>query len=145
MAPGGRLAGLGYHAWVTHGDGKLAEGQVWEAVTAASAFKLDNLTAIVDMNGIQAVGKTCDRYDLGDIRGKFSAFGWKTFEIDGHDMAQVVRALDEASEVRGVPTAIIARTVKGKGVSFAENTHAYHNNLLTKEQQEQAVREILAM
>jgi transketolase len=145
MALGGRLDGLGYHTWVILGDGELAEGQVWEAVTAASAFRLDTLTAIVDMNGIQAVGKTCDRYDLGDIRGKFAAFGWKTFEIDGHDMAQIVKALDDASKVRGVPTAIIARTVKGKGVSFAENTHTYHNNLLTKELQEQAVREILAM
>ena len=115
------------------------------AVTAAAAYKLDTLTAIVDMNGIQAVGKTCDRYDLGDIRGKFNAFGWKTFEIDGHDMGQIVKALDEASEVRGVPSAIIARTVKGKGVSFAENTAAYHNNLLTKELQEQARQEILAM
>ena len=97
------------------------------------------------MNGIQAVGRTCDRYDLGNIRGKFDAFGWKTFEIDGHDMAQVLQALDNASEVKGAPSAIIARTVKGKGVSFAENTHAYHNNLLTKEQQEAARREIMAM
>ena len=144
IALGGRLDGLNCHTWVILGDGELAEGQVWEAATAAAAYKLDSLTAIVDMNGIQAVGKTCDRYDLGDIRGKFAAFGWKTFEIDGHDMGQIVRALDEASSVRGLPTAIIARTVKGKGVSFAENTHAYHNNLLTKEQQEQARREILA-
>lgn len=144
IALGGRLDGLEYHTWVILGDGELAEGQVWEAATAAAAYKLDSLTAIVDMNGIQAVGKTCDRYDLGDIRGKFAAFGWKTFEIDGHDMGQIVRALDEASSVRGLPTAIIARTVKGKGVSFAENTHAYHNNLLTKEQQEQARGEILA-
>ena len=144
IALGGRLDGLNYHTWVILGDGELAEGQVWEAATAAAAYKLDSLTAIVDMNGIQAVGRTCDRYDLGDIRGKFAAFGWKTFEIDGHDMGQIVRALDEASSVRGLPTAIIARTVKGKGVSFAENTHTYHNNLLTKEQQEQARREILA-
>ena len=145
IALGGRLDGLDYHTWVILGDGELGEGQVWEAVTAAAAYKIDTLTAIVDMNGIQAVGKTCDRYDLGDIRGKFNAFGWKTFEIDGHDMGQIVKALDEASEVRSVPSAIIARTVKGKGVSFAENTAAYHNNLLTKELQEQARQEILAM
>ena len=145
MALAGRLDKLNYRTWVVLGDGELAEGQVWEAVTAAAAFKLDNLTAIVDMNGIQAVGRTCDRYNLGNIRGKFDAFGWKTFEIDGHDMAQILQALDDASEVRGAPSAIIAGTVKGKGVSFAENTPAYHNNLLTKEQQEAARREILAM
>jgi transketolase len=145
IALGGRVDGLDYRTWVVLGDGELAEGQVWEAVTAAAAFKLDTLTAIVDMNGIQAVGRTCDRYDLGDIRGKFNAFGWKTFEIDGHDMAQIVKSLDDASAVKGVPSAIIARTVKGKGVSFAENTHLYHNNLLTKEQQEEARRMILAM
>lgn len=145
MALAGRLDTLNYRTWVVLGDGELAEGQVWEAVTAAAAFKLDTLTAIVDMNGIQAVGRTCDRYNLGNIRGKFDAFGWKTFEIDGHDMAQILQALDDASEVKGAPSAIIARTVKGKGVSFAENTPAYHNNLLTKEQQEAARREIMAM
>lgn len=145
MALGGRLDGLDYHTWVILGDGELAEGQVWEAATAAAAFKLDTLTAIVDMNGIQAVGRTRDRYDLGDIRGKFAAFGWKTFEIDGHNMEEIVKALDEATAVRCVPTVIVARTVKGRGVSFAENTHAYHNNLLTKEQQEQARRDIRAM
>ena len=145
IALGGRLDGLDYHTWVVLGDGELAEGQVWEAATAAVAFKLDTLTAIVDMNGIQAVGRTCDRYDLGNIRAKFDAFGWKTFEIDGHDMEQIAQALDEASKIQGLPTAIIAKTIKGKGVSFAENTHLYHNNLLTKETQEDARRDILAM
>ncbi len=147
IALGGRLDGLDYHAWVILGDGELGEGQVWEAITTScAAYKLDTLTAIVDMNGIQAVGKTCDRYDLGDIRGKFNAFGWKTFEIDGHDMGQIVKALDEASEVRGVPKRHHCPDGKGQGVCPSPRIPlTYHNNLLTKELQNKARQEILAM
>jgi transketolase len=144
MALAGKADGLDYHVYVIVGDGELAEGQIWEAAMAASHYGLDNLTAIVDMNGIQAMGKTRDRYAIGNIPGRFAAFGWKTFEIDGHDMAEIVDTLDRAAAVRGLPTAIVARTVKGKGVDFAENTHAYHNNLLNVEEREKAIASVMA-
>jgi transketolase len=144
MALAGKADGLDYHVYVIVGDGELAEGQLWEATMAASHYALDNLTVIVDMNGIQAMGKTRDRYTIGNIPGRFAAFGWKTFEIDGHDITDIVETLDKAAAVRGCPTAIIARTVKGRGVDFAENKHAYHNNLLTVEEREKAVASVMA-
>jgi transketolase len=145
MALAGKSDALDYHVYVVVGDGELAEGQIWEAAMAASHYALDNLTAIVDMNGIQALGRTGDRYRIQNVPGRFAAFGWKTFEIDGHDMAQITAALDAAGSVKGCPTAIVARTVKGKGVSFAENTHTYHNNLLTAEDRAKAVASVMAM
>jgi transketolase len=145
MALAGRMDSLDYRVYVVLGDGELAEGQVWEAAMAASHYALSNLTVIVDMNGIQAMGRTRDRYAVGNIPGRFAAFGWKTFEIDGHDVADIAWALDRASDVKGCPTAIVARTVKGKGVDFAENTHTYHNNLLTAEDREKAIASVMAM
>jgi len=145
MALAGKADSLDYRVYVIVGDGELAEGQIWEAAMAANHYALDNLTVVVDMNGIQAMGKTCDRYGIQNIAGRFAAFGWKTFEIDGHDMTEIVAALDEASGVRGCPSAIVARTVKGKGVNFAENTHTYHNNLLTAEERERAIASIMSM
>jgi len=145
MALAGKADERDYHVYVIVGDGELAEGQIWEAATAASHYALDNLTVIVDMNGIQAMGKTRDRYSIQNIPGRFAAFGWKTFEIDGHDMADIVAALDAASAVKGCPSAIIARTTKGKGVHFAENTHTYHNNLLTAEDREKAIASVMSM
>jgi transketolase len=145
MALAGKTDGRGYRVYVVMGDGELAEGQIWEAAMTANHYTLDNLTAIVDMNGIQAMGKTRDRYLIQNVAGRFAAFGWKTFEIDGHDMADIVNALDKASGVTGCPTAIVARTIKGKGVNFAENTHAYHNNLLTAEEREKAIASVMAM
>ncbi|MCL2147363.1 MAG: transketolase [Synergistaceae bacterium] len=144
FALAGKLDSRDYRVYVIIGDGELAEGQIWEAAMAANHYGLCNLTAIVDMNSIQAMGKTCDRYRIDNIAGRFAAFGWKTFEIDGHDMASIVAALDTASAIRGCPSVIIARTVKGKGVSFAENTHTYHNNLLTAEDREKAIASIMS-
>ena len=145
MALAGKTDARDYRVYVIVGDGELAEGQVWEAAMAANHYSLDNLTVIVDMNGIQAMGKTCGRYAIRNISGRFAAFGWKTFEIDGHDMEDVVSGLDAASAVRGAPSAVIARTIKGKGVGFAENTHAYHNNLLTAEDREKAIASVMSM
>ena len=145
MALAGKTDARDYRIYVIVGDGELAEGQIWEAAMAASHYALDNLTAVIDMNGIQAMGRTRDRYSIQNISGRFAAFGWKTFEIDGHKMADIVAALDAASAVKGCPSAIIARTVKGKGVSFAENTHIYHNNLLTAEDREKAVASVMSM
>ncbi len=119
--------------YVVMGDGELSEGQLWEAAMAAWKFKVDNLVGIIDCNKIQATGPTCEIFDIPDILRKWEAFGWHTVEIDGHDLAQIVEALEEADRVKGRPTAIVAHTVKGKGFSFAENTAAFHNGVLTEE------------
>jgi len=143
MAIGAKLDRRNYKVYVILGDGEIAEGQVWEAANTAAFYKLDNLVAIVDHNKLQAVGFLKERYDLGDIRGKFAAFGWKTFEIDGHNMQEILHALDAVDEIKGAPSVIIAHTIKGKGVSFAENNAAFHNAPLTKEQLEKAKNDIL--
>ena len=142
MALGLKLDRLDSRTYVLVGDGEIAEGQIWEAAMAASAFKADNLTAIVDRNRLQANGRTKERFDTGDIMAKFLSFGWHVIEINGHDMREILSALDEAETVKGVPTAIIANTVKGKGVSFAENVVGYHNGMLTEETYRQALLEL---
>lgn len=145
MALGGKLDGRDYKVYVIVGDGELGEGQIWEAATAASNFKADNLVAIIDHNKLQATGPIKERYDLGDINAKFKAFGWQTFTIDGHNMKEIVDVLDQADGVNDKPVAIIANTVKGKGVSFAENKTGYHNALLSQEQYAQAEADIEKM
>ena len=142
MALGLKLDRLDSRTDVLVGDGEIAEGQIWEAAMAASAFKADNLVAIVDRNRLQANGRTKERFDTGDIMAKFLSFGWHVIEINGHDMREILSALDEAETVKGVPTAIIANTVKGKGVSFAENVVGYHNGMLTEETYRQALLEL---
>ena len=142
MALGLKLDRLDSRTYVLVGDGEIAEGQIWEAAMAASAFKADNLVAIVDRNRLQANGRTKERFDTGDIMAKFLSFGWHVIEINGHDMREILSALDEAETVKGVPTAIIANTVKGKGVSFAENVVGYHNGMLTEEAYRQALLEL---
>lgn len=109
---------------------------------AASSFKADNLVAIVDRNGLQANGKIKERMDSGNIGAKFLSFGWNVMEIDGHNMEAILTALDGADRVKGVPTVIIADTVKGKGLSFAENVVSYHNGKLTEETYVQALAEL---
>jgi transketolase len=108
------------------GDGELPEGSNWEAASAAAHYKLDNLTVFVDDNGLQISGRTVDVMNMEPVADRFAAFGWSTKVIDGNDMSEVVRALDNLPLVAGRPTAIIAHTVKGKGVSFAEGNVAYH-------------------
>lgn len=143
MAIGGKLDKRNYKVYVILGDGELGEGQIWEAVNTANFYKLDNLIAIVDYNKLQAVGFLKKRYDLGDIRGKFAIFGWKTFEINGHDMEEIMEVLDDVDKVKGCPSVIIANTVKGKGVSFAENNPSFHNAALTKAQLERAKNDLI--
>lgn len=128
--------------YVLIGDGELAEGQIWEAAMAAGSFKTDNLVAIVDKNGLQAQGKIVDRMDSNPIIPKWESFGWNVIEIDGHNMEEILTALDAADEVKGKPTVIVANTVKGKGVSFAENVVGFHNGMLTEETYEQALEEL---
>ncbi len=124
------------------GDGELAEGQIWEAAMAAAFYKLDNLVSILDKNGIQATGPIVERFDTNPLPDKWKAFGWYVMQIDGHNMKDIVQALDETDELKGQPTIIIARTVKGKGVSFAEHKAAFHNEMLDEAQYEQACREL---
>jgi len=142
MALGLRADGIGSKVYVLCGDGELGEGQIWEAAMASASYKTDNLVAIVDHNKLQAMGPIVDRLDITPLPEKWASFGWKVIEIDGHNMEEIVSALDEADTVKGEPTVIIAHTVKGKGVSFAENVVACHNVLLTEEMYNQALTDL---
>lgn len=142
MALGQKLDHIDRKTYVLLGDGEIAEGQVWEAAMAASAYHADNLVAIVDSNRLQANGRIKERFDSGNIAAKFLSFGWNVIEIDGHNMEEIMSALDSADDVKGVPTVIIAHTVKGKGLSFAENVVSYHNGMLTEETYRQALEEL---
>ncbi len=142
MALGMKLDHIDRKVYVLVGDGESAEGQIWEAAMAASAFKADNLVAIVDNNGLQANGKISDRFNSYPLIPKWESFGWNVIEIDGHNMEEILSALDEADMVKGKPTVIIAHTVKGKGVSFAENVVGFHNGMLTEENYVQALKEL---
>ena len=115
-----------YRIYSINGDGELDEGSLWEAIMCASHYKLDNLTAIVDRNDLQIDGPTEEVMCLEDLSAKWQAFGWKTLEIDGHNMSQILKSLDDAKKTKYRPTVIIAHTIKGKGVSFAENQVGYH-------------------
>ena len=142
MALGQRLQGIDAKTYVLVGDGESQEGQIWEAAMAAVNFKCDNLVAIVDHNKLQALGKIEDRFNSMPYVPKWKGFGWNVIEIDGHNMEETLTALDTADTVKGVPTVIIANTVKGKGVSFAENVPGYHNGTLTEETYKQALEEL---
>ena len=126
MALGLRLDGRENRVYVLLGDGELQEGQVWEAAMAAAHYKIDNLCALVDANALQIDGEVAKVMNVVPIAAKFKAFGWHAMEIDGHDMAAILAALDHAETIKGLPTVIVANTVKGKGVSFFENKASYH-------------------
>jgi transketolase len=131
--------------YVMMGDGELSEGQLWEAAMAAARFKVDNLVGIVDLNRIQATGPTAEVFPIPDIGKKFASFGWSVAEIDGHDVASIIKALDAAETVKGMPSLIVANTVKGKAFSFAENNAAFHNGILTQELFDKAQAELAAL
>jgi transketolase len=126
MALGLRLDQSKSRVFALLGDGELQEGQVWEAAMAAAHYRVDNLCAIVDANGLQIDGEVAKVMGVESIPDKFAAFGWHVLEIDGHDMAAIVGALEASASFKGQPTVIVARTVKGKGVSFFENKASYH-------------------
>jgi transketolase len=115
------------HVYVIMGDGEQSEGQLWEAAMAANNFKLDNLTAFIDWNKIQATGRTEDVFSIPNLDQKWRAFGWEVLLVDGHDIEKLIAVIDQAKQIKGKPTLIILDTIKGKGVSFAENTPTYHN------------------
>ncbi|HUV06860.1 MAG TPA: transketolase [Spirochaetia bacterium] len=142
MAAGLRLNKRHSRVYCVVGDGEMAEGQIWEAAMAAAYYKLDNLIAILDHNGITATGPIVERFDTNPIPSKWEAFGWNVQIIDGHSMKSIVAALDKADRIVGQPKLIIAHTIKGRGIPFAENSAAYHNGQFTQEQYDQALREL---
>ncbi len=131
-----------YRIYVLLGDGELNEGQVWEAAMTSAHYHLDNLTAIVDRNALQAQGGTEDLMAVEPVAAKWAAFGWNVSEVDGHDLNALCSALDTAASTRGAPSAIVARTVKGKGISFLEGRFQYHNAALTPEEYARAIAEL---
>jgi len=142
IALAGRLDARDYRVYVLLGDGECDEGQVWEAAMASAHFKLDNLVAIVDHNELQIDGWNRDVMNLEPLPEKWKAFGWHTIEVNGHDLSQLIAAFDEAKRVRGKPTAIIAHTIKGKGVSFMENNVDFHGKAPTPAEMEKALEEL---
>jgi len=142
MAAGLKLDGRKNRVYCIVGDGEIAEGQIWEAAMSASHYRLDNLTAVLDQNRIQATGPVAERFDTNPLSEKWKAFGWRVLEVDGHDMEAILNVLDEAGGIRGVPDMIIAHTIKGCGISFAENKAAFHNGMMDAGQFEQACREL---
>jgi transketolase len=124
------------------GDGETNEGQVWEAAMTAAHYKLDNVCAIVDLNGLQIDGFCCEVKDLGAFRRKWEDFGWNAIECDGHDIAALIESFEKAKAFKGKPTVVIANTVKGKGVSFVENKAEWHGIAPKKEEYERAVKEL---
>ncbi len=143
MALAAKIGGKGYRVYVLMGDGETNEGQIWEAAACAAKYGLNNLVGIVDANGLQNDGPTDAIMPMQPLAEKWRAFGWNVLEIDGHDMEQIVTALEQANESnQGKPTAIIAKTVKGKGVSFMENVVEWHSGAPTDAQLEQALDEI---
>ncbi|MBI2906128.1 MAG: transketolase [Chloroflexi bacterium] len=138
----GRLDKRDYRVYVLLGDGECDEGQVWEAAMAAAHFKLDNLIAIVDRNELQLDGCTADIMDLEPFAAKWRAFGWRVIEIDGHNIEQVIAALEEARSVEGQPAMIIAHTIKGKGVSFMEGNVDFHGRAPNESELQIALKEL---
>ncbi len=142
VALSGRLNKQDYRTYVLLGDGECDEGQVWEAAMAAAHFKLDKLTAIVDNNGIQLDGWNKDIMNLEPLNRKWQSFGWQVFEADGHDLAQLITAFEQAKKITGQPAVIIAHTVKGKGVSFMENNPDFHGKAPDANQLKIALKEL---
>lgn len=142
MALAAKMDAKDYRVYCLFGDGEIQEGQVWEAAMFAGARKLDNLVFIVDNNGLQIDGKiedVCSPYPIAD---KFKAFNFHVIEIDAHDFEQIASAFQEARETKGQPTAIVAKSVKGKGVSFMENQASWHGTAPNDEQYEQAMADL---
>lgn len=145
MALGLRADKSAARVYCVVGDGETNEGQIWEAAMAAASYGADRLCAIIDQNGVQATDAVANVLQNPDLGGKFRAFGWHVIEIDGHDMAAILAALDEADGTRGKPTAIIARTVKGKGFAFAQGKAQYHNAALTNDEYAAALEAVRLM
>ncbi|MHB1127717.1 MAG: transketolase [Bacillota bacterium] len=143
MALAGKMDQKSYRVHVLLGDGENEEGQVWEAAMAGAHYRLENLTAVLDHNGLQIDGPIKEVMSPEPLADKWRAFGWHIICIDGHDFRQIIDAFREARETKGKPTIIIAETVKGKGVSFMENKAGWHGTAPKPEELEQALRELI--
>lgn len=144
MALSGKISCDAYKVYAILGDGEIQEGQVWEAAMFAAHYKLDNLVAVVDNNGLQIDGKISDVMSPYPIDQKFEAFGWHVININGHDFNEIEKAFNEAETVTGKPTVIIQRSVKGKGVSFMENQVGWHGKAPNDEEYAKAMEELKA-
>jgi len=142
MAISAKLSGKDYRVYTVLGDGELEEGQVWEAAMFAAHYKLDNLTAFVDFNGLQIDGDITKVMNPTPIDKKFEAFGWNVLVVDGHDFEALHEAVQQAKATKGKPTMIVAKTVKGKGVSYMENQAGWHGAAPNEEQYNQAMAEL---
>ena len=144
MALAGKVAGKDYRVYSILGDGEIAEGQVWEAFMSAAKYNLDNLCACIDVNGLQIDGRTCDVMPSEPLDKKLEAFGWHVIKVDGHNIDEISAAYAEAAATKGKPTMILAKTVKGKGISFMENNAGWHGKAPNAEQWEVAKAELEA-
>jgi len=142
MAKAGKMENKDFRVYTVIGDGELAEGSIWEGVMAGGHFALDNLTAFVDRNRLQISGTTEEVMTQDSQETRWAAFGWNVLSIPGNDMAAVDAAITLAKETKGKPTVIILNTTKGCGVSFMENSLAWHHKVMTDEQYSQAIQEL---
>lgn len=142
MALAGKLDNKDYRVYVIMGDGEIEEGQVWEAAMSSSHYKLDNLCVIVDNNNLQIDGKISEVMSPYPIDKKFESFGFKTLVIDGHNFEEILNAFEIAKQTKGMPTAIIAKTIKGKGVSYMENQAGWHGKAPNEEEYKIAMEEL---
>lgn len=142
MALASKMDGAGCRVYCLLGDGEIEEGQVWEACMAAYKNKLDNLCVILDNNNLQIDGKVVDVSGLDNIEGKFRSFGFNVINVDGHNISDLIDSFNTAKQTKGVPTIIIAKTIKGKGVSFMENQASWHGKAPNKEEYEKGIAEL---
>ncbi|KNF09171.1 transketolase, N-terminal subunit [Gottschalkia purinilytica] len=142
IALAGKIDNKGYRVYALLGDGEVQEGMIWEAAMFSAHYKLDNLTVFLDHNGLQIDGNNEEVMNIEPIDKKFEAFGWNVIKIDGHDFKQIIKAIEKSKNLKEKPTIIIAKTVKGKGVSFMENEAGWHGNAPNDEQTNQALNEL---
>ncbi|MDF2885554.1 MAG: transketolase [Clostridiaceae bacterium] len=142
MALAGKRDYKNYRVFTLMGDGEQAEGSVWEGAMAAANYKLDNLVGIVDRNGLQISGSTEEVMDLKDLSSKWTSFGWEVVEVDGNNIEELLKVFDNIPAKEGKPTMVIAKTIKGKGISYMEDNVKWHHGVLTEEEYNQAVKEL---
>ena len=137
-----RIDGIDAKVFCLMGDGETNEGQVWEAAMTAAHYKLDNLCAIIDFNKLQIDGFCCEVMNLGEYKNKWTSFGWDAVEVDGHDIEELIKVIEEVKQIKGKPQIIVAHTIKGKGVSFIENKVEWHGIAPKDEELKKALIEL---
>lgn len=142
MALAAKLDKASYRTYCLMGDGEINEGQIWEAVMTAAHYKLDNICGVIDYNKFQIDGRVNETKNLEPLSKKWDSFGWRPIEVDGHNFKEIMNALDKAEKIKGLPTVVIAHTIKGKGVSFIEENNKWHGIAPTKEELERAIKEL---